>query len=186
MVSFGGMGAWVGAATEWIAGYGPIGWLFAGFAAALATVLILLMFAWLRYAWIKASATRKWKEQSSDVNPLDDVFHKKAIKIQSFTNPFTKRISNKKFYDCELIGPAIIYIHTNNSFIGNTFYFCDMIVLNPNRKAIVQTAIALETTEIHHSKIIGCTLMIEKAVANEFKKIQGAEFLTVDPDEGAV
>lgn len=181
ILSIGGVSAWIASVTDWLDQYGAVAWWFAGLCGALITTLIVLAFARIRYEWDKASATRKWKEQTDGVNPLEPEFHKLRIGIQEFVNPMNPRISNKKFYDCELIGPANLYLHANNTFLNSLFLNCDIIALDPNRanrKVIVNNAIALEDSELHGCQIMRCTLLLDANLVPAFQKM-GAKFLTI-------
>jgi hypothetical protein len=96
-------------------------------------------------------------------------------------HPFSRRISNKRFVDCELIGPAVIVI-SRSTFYGATFSHCDLVVADG--RARVLNAIAIEGSEIIGGSISRCTIIMPPAMAEAFRQMQGANFITSMGDAG--
>ncbi|MFO1119190.1 MAG: hypothetical protein U1E38_03360 [Rhodospirillales bacterium] len=76
VLGVGGVSGWLAATTSWLDTWGAIAWWFAALIGAVATLILFLGAAWLRYAWIRGTALEKWKRQVNSVNPLDTEFNK--------------------------------------------------------------------------------------------------------------
>ena len=54
-----------------------------------------------------------WNSPGDGVNPLDDNFVRKRIRISDFVSPVHQLIEEKVFDRCEIIGPAMVIIGSN-------------------------------------------------------------------------
>lgn len=164
--------------TTWIAQAGPYGvWL--------ATLLGMLLVAVIFAACVKARGwyedeklNAKWRDRGSSVNPLDAEFHKRRIDLQSLAHPISKRISKKKFFDCEIIGPANIVFHGSGTLLNVGFVGCDMISV---RDALIKNVIVIEECQISNCIIFGCTVYVHMSGLQPYKDM-GAEFITLTGD----
>jgi hypothetical protein len=169
---------WLASASAWIASSGPVGWWFAALIGALIATLIAVAVGWLRQLWITADAMRVWKTQVDSVNPLEPEFHKKIVRFQDVCHPITRRIRKKKFFDCELMGPANIVAVKNNKIYANSLNTCDMVVVKNAPNVMVYNAIGLEEVDIMGGAIWNCTFFVTQDVAAGFHK-KGAKFVTL-------
>jgi hypothetical protein len=152
---------------------------------SLLTGLFMLSLAWMRYAWVHARARQKWADQTDDFNPLERDFRNKRMRLFDLMHPLTKRIDNKRIYDCELLGPANLFLYRNFKMDGITFFDCTAVVLWPEADGRVHTgdAVILENGEMHGGAIFNTTILIPPHMVKDFKGT-GIPFatLTGDPD----
>lgn len=101
----------------------------------------------------------KWAAKVADsVNPLDDAFHQKRLSLSDLANPVTRKIENKKFTNCELIGPANIFLLKDLRISNVTFIDCDMC---PTKDEVaLHNVIALESCEIYGGIMAKATVFL--------------------------
>lgn len=173
MITLGGIGAYVGILTSWINAYGAFGWLCSALFLMFSSALLVLLIAHVRLKWNTASATRKWQEEVSYINPLETEFSKKRINIQDLAHPITNKISDKKFTNCQLIGPANIIFSGGQGMMYNTeFINCELVVMKdriPNLQ--YENFVFLDKCSIVGGEVINCVLFIPLAKLNDFKNM---------------
>lgn len=172
-VTLGGVGAYIGILTDWINAYGAFGWLCSALFVMFAGALFVLLVAQVRLKWNTASATKKWQEEVSYINPLETEFSKKRINIQDLVHPITKKISDKKFTDCQLIGPSNIIFSGGQGIMYNTkFINCELVVMKDhNQNLQYENFVFLDKCSIVGSEVINCVLFVPSCLVENFKNI---------------
>lgn len=120
--------------------------------------LILLLVAWFRQAWVKASAVRAWKDRQTDnINPLDSEFVKKRIRLGDLASPINNTISDKRFIDCEIIGPVNVVL--SGTEIGQSQFFRhDLVMAGDNPQVL--NAVLIKNCLFHKCQIDRVTFVI--------------------------
>jgi hypothetical protein len=167
---------WIASAQDWVNQYGALGWWIAALTGALAATLICVGIASLRYFMARASAVRTWSERVTDINPLDSQFNRRRIHLQSIVDPIGSRIIGKQFVNCELVGPANIFISPNSRLMGATFIQCDVVIAKDG--AFAYNVIALENSEILNCTLWRCALFVTSDAVPHFQRM-GAKFITL-------
>jgi hypothetical protein len=163
-------------ANDWIKGYGALGIFFAVIIGMLVIVLMCLVVVHIRYKWFYAEAVRGWERRVQNINPLDNDFNAVRIKISDLVHPVTRKILNKKFTDCELIGPEnIIFSDTSgNSAVWKVkFGNCNLIVFDPKKITSMAMAnfVVIENPNIFRGEIWNCNIFIPPNLLDTFKKM---------------
>ena len=120
--------------------------------------LAYLALAYGRSYLAMARQSEFFLRRADAVNPLESTFEKRRINIQDFFNPFGAFHENKTFIDCELIGPAVIYLEDSNMTIRE--FGCDYVVINKENKP--DTAIFFKNATIKHCKLFNLTILISE------------------------
>lgn len=126
--------AWVTAATQQFQAYAPLSWTVAGFAGML---LVALMWALVGYGYrslIRARYDARLIESSGIVNPMDRTLEGKRIFVDHLVLPSHPHILNKTFVDCEIIGPANIYLVEGSQAVENKLPRIDAVFIAPGHK----------------------------------------------------
>ena len=97
-------------ATSWMNEYGPISWVAAGILGALLASIVFAVASSARLRWIRAHYNAQLIKRSGFVDPLATTFHNKRIHLSDFVEPANSFIEGKTFVDCDIVGPAIIYL----------------------------------------------------------------------------
>ena len=84
-------------ATDWLSAWGPISWVACGFAGVLVLTIALLVWSRYRLNVVTAELATKLGAQTDAVNPLENVFHRKRIKIADLASPIDGKIAGKSF-----------------------------------------------------------------------------------------
>ena len=146
--------------SSWLDKYGPIAWG----AIGLATWFFILFISAFTY-WLYALARMRSQQatfaamqsKTTDyINPLEDTFHKRRIKIQDLIDPYSHDIKNKTFTDCELVGPANLVFNKNCHFSGVNFAVCNLVLVNKN--FIPYSVTMVNDLHMTRGKVIGATL----------------------------
>ena len=146
---------WISSYSEWVSRFGAVGWILTGLVAAIAFGIMSMCVGFARYIWIKGSVVRKWQEAVDYINPLDDEFSRKRIKISDLADPISNQIRDKTFINCDLIGPANILI-VNSNVTGVHFVNCEGIPIKSDVEIL--TAIVLMNCTISGGRIANATI----------------------------
>jgi hypothetical protein len=138
---------------------GPFAWL----STAVLTFAVLsgslLFLALARDRWVLAREKQKWLDQSdSDINPMETEFIKKRITLSRFVNELFPRITNKRFIDCELVGPSSVMLLDGMSLTRSRFVDCNFIPIKPG--AGIYHAIGMSNCRVQDCTLIGLTFFI--------------------------
>lgn len=178
----GAISLWIASATEWLEPYAPASYWFAALIGGVLSFLMFWLAALVRNAWLRARAFRRWRDVEHLVNPLDREFTRKRIRIDDFADPVRRDIENKRFVECQLLGPSVLFLEKNCTLTGVGFINCDLVVLPNNKKVLIQNAIAVRDIAMIDGAISNCVLIIRPDLYDMFKK-NGANFISITPDE---
>lgn len=173
-VATGGVMSGLAYVTHTVRAYGPI---VIGGVGIFSAILAWAAFATIQFLRTKrariaaeTSAIRKWNSDVSGINPLDDEFRKQRILISDLSHPITQQISNKRFADCELVGPANILLHSGA--VGSTsFNNCDLVAIRDG--ALMQNATVFINVDIYRCAFWKCTIYLPQASLQQFADING-------------
>ena len=100
--------------TEWIRPWGPVGWGVVGLSSALLLALLIslatLVIAQATKRRAEARAIVRWSEKTIGLNPMDKEFRNQRINLIDLANPISRVIGGKRFINCEIIGPATVFL----------------------------------------------------------------------------
>lgn len=184
-VAGGGM-TYLSTITEWTRALGAAGIGLLVFATVLLANLLLsqaqAMRAKARERNALATASTSWIANSDAVNPLDAHFQKKRISVQDLAHPLGKHVADKKFSECQLVGPANIAFVENCNLIGIRFGNCDMILTKDVTN--IFNVIPFHNCSILGGEILNATIFVHPNMLSEIKKTPGLYFvnLTGDPE----
>lgn len=120
----------------------------------IASLLGLFVFAVVRACWIRANL---WtldakhraflSSQSSAFDPMASIYQGKRIFLRDLVPPGRRLVSEKKFINCEIIGPGNIAVALNHEngnpsiFKDNIFHDVDCIQIAPGPEKLSRNAI---------------------------------------------
>lgn len=174
--------SYLAAITEAVRPWGPLGIGAAGLLSALTAWIGLGVAhnarskATLRSA--ESAAVAKWQEQVTAVNPLSPEFHTKRVGWLDIAHPISERIQNKRFIDCEILGPANIALIRDAQLDGVTFVDCDFAAVKPS--AFVSNVVALENVKVIGGSIWRTTILLPPDMIPVVKPF--AKFITQTGD----
>ena len=132
---------WAGMASAWLEAWGPIGYVAAGLAGALAAALCLAGVGIWRERLSRIRLNSQLELMPKSINPLDNNFTKQTIRLQDFFSPFMESHSGKTFIGCHIHGPANVLLVPSITFNGNDMSRqCDYVLIDDHvgiRNAIV-------------------------------------------------
>lgn len=112
VVSLGGglVTGWIATVTTILDGYSPLSYWVAGLFGTLLFAFILFATNRAVLAFHQSRRLAALRKPVDAVNPLESSFSNQRIDLHSFVDPITHRVSGKTFTDCELVGPALVWL----------------------------------------------------------------------------
>ncbi|WP_157078320.1 hypothetical protein [Sphingobium abikonense] len=168
---------WVGSWSEALKPYGLVAWVGIGLLAAFLISVIIFAGALAWETIASAKATIKWSKDAEDINPLSEYFENRRIKLLDIAHPVSNLIRNKRFYSCELVGPANLILLLDNTIVRNNFHNCDFVLLNTHKNIPAYAATGLQNCDIRSCEIFKCTIYVDSNTLNYLR--QGSPDLQV-------
>lgn len=142
--------------------YSPFSWTI----ATLTGGCLFLLSAWIwSAARVNLERIEYAKEQSKikdDFNPVDQIYTKKRIFLQNFRTQFNDRVSNKTFVDCELYGPAVIFLSNKISLSGINIAACEFVCVKNGSN--LYNCIVFEDFTVTRGKMRGLTIFVHESL----------------------
>lgn len=165
---------------DWVNQYGAFGWWTAGLLGFLLASLVLVAASVAREKFAMAQAMKKWARDVDQVNPLSQTFDSRRIKLSDIAHPLRRRISNKRFQNCDLLGPANIVL-AGGSVTEAGFLSCDFVIVREDTR--VYNTIVLETCSITGGTISQCTIFMSQQDYDRIKQ-PGMNLITYEAPHG--
>ncbi|KAJ01818.1 hypothetical protein [Sulfitobacter mediterraneus] len=125
--------AWATRATGVFADYGPLSWVIAGFTGLILYALAVALYGYGMRHSVRSRYDAKFMRASGGVDPLAKVFEGKRIFLNDFALPSHPIVDGKNFVDCEIVGPANIYLEDNNNIKSTNYSSVDAVALSGER-----------------------------------------------------
>lgn len=109
-VGSGGVVGWAAHATKWLNDYGPISWVIAALLGSMFVLGCYWLIATIRVKAALASYTTK-RSNAYSVNVLASVHDHERMNLTQFSHPYLRPTENVRFADCELMGPALVFLN---------------------------------------------------------------------------
>lgn len=175
--------AWAAATTEWVMGYGPIGWVAAGFAGLFVSAFSIYIITAIRFLLTKAHVLKTFYANSDKINPLDLHFLNKRINLKDLLPPGPGIVENKTFENCELVGPLNIFPF-QCLLQRNLYTAVDFIVVD-NQKA--KTHAITNAAEFRNCRFLNCKIYFVSFLVMEdaykiFDSYGGCNWITKTPE----
>jgi hypothetical protein len=154
--------AWLAWLTDRLNAYAPLSWLAAGLFGGLICAGIAWLVGRARWWMIQARWANLLNSPGEGVNPLDDNFVRRRIKIDDFVSPVHPSIQGKSFDRCELIGPAVVLM--GSSVFDPLFFDCNFICVKDNVN--VYNAIVISDYVFLRCKFYRLSLLVPESVVN--------------------
>lgn len=168
---------WATATTNAVSQYAPLSWIGAALFGGCAFLLGRALWYSARVNAERLEFARDAAKRPSSFNPVDAVFTKQRIELQTFRSQFNETVDGKTFVDCELFGPAVILLTGNCSISGASLGNCEFVRLKNSAK--IYNAIPLSNLTITRGKLRGLTILAsETSVAAIDNGINGIEWIT--------
>lgn len=125
--------AWAVRATEAFAEYSPASWVAAGFAGLILAALSYAIYALAYNRVIRSRYNQNLYKRTGFVDPMAVTFENKRIFLADFVLPSDSYIHGKTFINCEIVGPANLFLKGNYQVHEQRLPYVDAVVLNGDR-----------------------------------------------------
>jgi hypothetical protein len=160
---------YLGSITDWAHAAGPLGW---AVIAIFTMVVAAFGYAAYGYATMQRSLARygNAKAEAGHTNPLAPVHQHERIDLSQFYHPFHKATEKVRFENCELMGPASIFL---DGCVLNEGLFreCDVVVVRPDRP--VSGVTKFQFCHFVNCKFFRVTFFMPYDHYKDFQKIGG-------------
>ncbi|WP_155765361.1 hypothetical protein [Mesorhizobium erdmanii] len=167
--------AWAVRATNAFEAYAPASWVAAGFAGFLLFAVGYATFAWARSKLIRARYDQNLYKRTGFVDPMAATFENKRIFLADFVLPSDPHIEGKTFINCDLIGPANIYIRTANSVNEHRLPKCDGVVIEPTKS--LYNVIFMDNCTFRRCSFKRITLIVDPAMYESSKNVDWVNWI---------
>ncbi|WP_425039382.1 hypothetical protein [Primorskyibacter sp. S187A] len=106
--------AWATKATGVFSEYAPLSWVVAGFGGLLCYALAVFIYGTGQQRSVRSRYDAKFMQETGGIDPLATVFEAKRIYLNDFVLPSNPVIMGKTFVNCEIVGPANLYLEVGN------------------------------------------------------------------------
>jgi hypothetical protein len=107
--------AWATRAAGVFADYAPLSWVIAGFLGLLFYAMCVAVYGYGRSRAVRSKYDAKFMAETGGVDPLSKVFEGKRIYLNDFILPSSPVVDGKTFVECEIVGPANIFLQAENA-----------------------------------------------------------------------
>lgn len=122
--------AWAVWTGQFFVEYSPLSWVVAGFAGVFVFAIISAFLAWALQRRVRAKYDKAIFEKTGFIDPMATTFENKRIHLSNFVLPSDLFIEGKTFVNCEIIGPANLFLRDNNNVKGQREPLCDAVTLD--------------------------------------------------------
>jgi len=184
VVSF-GIPAWIGYITDWVAAYGPIGWVACGALGVLTTAVVSVLAALARKIYINASIAKKFYQASDRINPMKTHFLHERIKLEDLLPPGTGWVEGKTFEDCDLIGPLNIASY-ECTWHGNLFQSVDHILIDVEVAGNIKNARVFQNCRFIKCAFYNVSFLVAESNYESATQLGGTNWITPVPKKDSV
>ncbi|MCA3626853.1 MAG: hypothetical protein IOC49_06385 [Methylobacterium sp.] len=174
-VSGGGLMTVAAYFTDWMSNWGLLG------LATVAVVAASFIYISLSLAGLVRSAARERNqrseylalasEQGDSINPLQDTFRNKIVKINDLFVPHMQLLQSKNFKECHIIGPGIVALRGNcNLFECGFDMSCNFIVVDYRKKHFISGLVGFENAHFEKCVFVNTTFILDENLAAILKK----------------
>ncbi len=155
--------------TELFKAAGPLAWIAIGLCAAVTIALIFFLVKLGYRQAAEAAYMQALAQPRNKINPLSESFIDQVIYLPDLYLPRRQIHSNKQFKRCKLVGPGAIAM-LGGSYIRTGFLEAGSPIVLPEN-TMLSGVLVLENCTVEDCEFIGITLLINKQVGEEFKKM---------------
>lgn len=155
---------WATATTNAVSQYAPLSWIAAALVGGCMFLLARALWYSARVNAEKLEFARDAGKRTSSINPVDAVFTKQRIELQQFRNQFNEVVDGKTFVDCELYGPAVVFLLGNISMSGAGIANCEFVRVRNG--AAVFNSIPFSNLTVTRGKMRGLTILVPESMVD--------------------
>jgi MFS family permease len=150
--------------VKWINQFGWFGWWLSFLIGSVLTATVIALFSFAKLQLAQARAYDRFPRNLDSINPLENTFHKRRISLSDLQQPLNGPITGKRFTDCELVGPGVIFFSRGMNINGINFTQCDM--LPTKRNLLLLNALIFEDCQLLGGSIIGATILLHPDIVD--------------------
>lgn len=107
--------AWATEAAGVFSDYAPLSWVAAGFVGLLVYAVAVFVYGTGQQRSVRARYDAKFMKETGGVDPMAKVFENNRIFLNDFILPSSPTVDGKTFVDCDIVGPANMFLEADNA-----------------------------------------------------------------------
>ena len=159
--------------------YAPFSWVAAGFAGLVIYTLCVFLYGSGQIRVVRSKYDAKFMSETGGVDPLALVFEGKRIFLNDFVLPSNPNVIGKTFVNCEIVGPANIFLEANNSINNIVPGMIDAVCLEPGKP--FRNGFAFRNCAFRGCTFHRVTLFFTLYEADENRNLDWLNWITVVP-----
>lgn len=162
--------------------YAPLSWIVAGFSGLLLYAVSVALIGFGRGRNIRAKYNARLIASTGGVDPMAKVFEDKRIFLNDFVLPSNPSIESKTFVNCEIVGPANLYLQFDNNIRDIRIGKIDAVALKP--ESVFLNGIFLRNCTFRGCTFHRVTLFFSPTEAPANQHLEWINWITPLPDQG--
>lgn len=126
--------AWGASAIGTWSAFAPLSWIASGFLGLFLYATAIALIGFGRWRSVRARYDANFMRETGGIDPMSKVFENKRIFLNDFVLPSNPHIEGKTFVDCEIVGPANVYLQYGNGIDSPRDIIVDAVALNGESK----------------------------------------------------
>lgn len=151
--------AWAVSVMAGLQQFAPLSWVIAGFAGLAFSAFCYSVYASAYRRWVRSRYDRDLYKKSGFVDPMARTFEDKRIYLSEFCLPSDQYIEGKTFVNCEIIGPAVVYLRNDYQALEQKLPVCDAVVF---RKGSVYNSIIVDRCSFRGCSFKRITILLSE------------------------
>ena len=176
--------AWATWATGIFSTYSPFSWVAAGFLGLFVYSVCVALNGFGQGRAVRARYDAKFLAATGGVDPLAKVFEGKRIFLNDFVLPSNPYVDGKTFVDCEIVGPANLFLESDNAINNVQPGTVDAVALSGERQFF--NGASLRNCTFRGCKFLRVTLFLSPQEAHLIKELVWLNWITLIPPAPAL
>lgn len=173
--------AWAVRATSAFERHAPFSWVAAGFLGFLLFAAGYALISWARAKWVRAKYDHSLYKRTGFVDPMAATFENKRIFLSDFVLPSDPYIFGKTFINCEIIGPANLFLRGNYQVNEQRLPAVDAVALNGDK--LFHNGITVENCTFRACSFKRITLMMLPHEYGQYRSLDWLNWISRPSDE---
>lgn len=164
--------------------YTPFSWVAAGFMGLLVYAICVALYGFGQSRSVRSRYDARFLVASGGVDPMARVFEGKRIFLNDFVLPSNPVVMGKTFVDCEIVGPANIFLEMGNSVDDVRPGMVDAVALSGERK--FYNGFLFRDCKFRGCTFHRVTVFLERKEALAQKDLNWLNWISPMPQQGIV
>ncbi len=171
-------GVWAGGVLE---SYSPLSWIVFGFGGLLLYSISVALIGVGRQRSVRSRYDANFMRDTGGVDPMAKVFENKRINLNDLVLPSNPIIDGKTFVDCEIVGPANLYLEAANGINDHRDNAVDAVALSGER--VFYNGFLVRNCQFRGCRFHRVTLFFHPSEVSEIRHLRWLNWISPLPTQ---